>query len=294
MALFDKAVDGVRDTTLLGASISVVSVLIMGMLFLSELWAFLSSDVFTHMSVNAVHEERETSIYVHVTFPYMPCSDLQAFAENTRGHNVSGPKSSLSLAQRPPSKKELAAMGPGYFERWGNGHRSRGCTMIGNVDIARAGGSLKIVAHKRHTEGDGVEGVNLTHYFHDLTFGTALPGVPLPLQGALAELPGTGQQQYSIKVIPISYQRRTGEAEAFQYSASSVFVDEREVMHLSGAKKFLGVNLRYDFSPIVVQYVDQAPGLLQFLTSSCAIVGGVSTVSGILVRCMQNAKPKKY
>ena len=40
-----------------------------------------------------------------------------------------------------------------------------------------------------------------------------------------------------------------------------------------------GIHFFYDFYPIMVEYAEKKPTLLQFLTSVCAIVGGIFTVS---------------
>lgn len=43
-----------------------------------------------------------------------------------------------------------------------------------------------------------------------------------------------------------------------------------------------GVFFFYDLSPIKVRFKEERRSLLTFLTSACAIVGGVFTVSGIV------------
>lgn len=42
------------------------------------------------------------------------------------------------------------------------------------------------------------------------------------------------------------------------------------------------ITLKYDFSPIMVQIKEQHRSFLQFITSLCAIVGGVFVVSGFI------------
>ncbi len=49
-----------------------------------------------------------------------------------------------------------------------------------------------------------------------------------------------------------------------------------------GGKTLPGAFFFYDLSPIKVQIREQASSFLHFLTSVCAIVGGVFTVSGIV------------
>jgi hypothetical protein len=43
-----------------------------------------------------------------------------------------------------------------------------------------------------------------------------------------------------------------------------------------------GVFFIYDISPIMVKFTEKRPSLSYFLTSLCAIVGGVFTVAGII------------
>lgn len=40
-----------------------------------------------------------------------------------------------------------------------------------------------------------------------------------------------------------------------------------------------GIHFFYDFYPIMVEYAEKKTSFLQFLTSVCAIVGGIFTVS---------------
>ena len=43
-----------------------------------------------------------------------------------------------------------------------------------------------------------------------------------------------------------------------------------------------GVWFKYDFSPIMVRLVETRRSFLQFLTSACAILGGVFALSGVI------------
>ncbi len=45
---------------------------------------------------------------------------------------------------------------------------------------------------------------------------------------------------------------------------------------------YLGVFFMYDLSPIMVKFTEKQRSFAHFLTSVCAIVGGVFTVAGII------------
>jgi endoplasmic reticulum-Golgi intermediate compartment protein 3 len=51
-----------------------------------------------------------------------------------------------------------------------------------------------------------------------------------------------------------------------------------------------GIFFFYDLSPIKVRYLEERRSFLTFLTSVCAIVGGVFTVSGIVDATLFNAQ----
>lgn len=55
---------------------------------------------------------------------------------------------------------------------------------------------------------------------------------------------------------------------------------------------FPGVILSYEFGPITVEYVESKPTVLQFVTSTSAIVGGVMAVAGMVDRVIYKVTHK--
>jgi hypothetical protein len=51
-----------------------------------------------------------------------------------------------------------------------------------------------------------------------------------------------------------------------------------------------GVFFIYDISPIMVTFTEERPAFSYFLTSLCAIVGGVFTVAGIVDSCIYSVR----
>lgn len=236
--------------------------------------------------------------------------DLEVVAENARGGDFDADASGV---QRLPATKADTA----GFKRKGG---VPGCTIDGTLEVARAGGSIHVhVIHhdqarmvflgpgkigmtsgERRSGPQAVAGVNVTHRIHDLGFGPAekwsLGEHRDPLAGsAFVSETGPGQVRYSLKVVPISHQRMHGtEARTHTYASNVGFVPESEVMS-SGtiSKQWLGVDFEYDFSPIMVRYTESRKSLFEFITSVCAIVGGIYTVSGLLVRGLASVSRKK-
>ena len=88
-----------------------------------------------------------------------------------------------------------------------------------------------------------------------------------------------GMYQYFLKVVPTNYQQiRGGLVATNQFSVTDHFknVDASAGQHLPGVFFF------YDLSPIKVELTERRHSILHFITSVCAIVGGLFTVSGIV------------
>lgn len=198
--------------------------------------------------------------------------------------------------------------------------RGSGCTLDGTVEVERASGSILVhvmnhdpsrivlsggfLSSRRGEARKGpqaVAGQNVTHRIHDFGFGPSIPG-PLgksrnSLAGSkfVAEA-GSGTVKYSLKVVPISHKRMHGnEVNTHTYSANVGFVSEDEAIKAVSVPALrLGVEFKYDFEPVMVRYTDTRKSMFEFITSVCAIVGGVYTVSGLLVRGLHGVSRKKH
>ncbi|RYR17483.1 hypothetical protein Ahy_B03g062210 isoform B [Arachis hypogaea] len=88
--------------------------------------------------------------------------------------------------------------------------------------------------------------------------------------------PSHGMYQYFVKVVPTIYKDIRGHVTySNQYSVTEHFKSSEQ-----GAVP--GVFFFYDISPIKVIFKEQHIPFLHFLTSVCAIIGGVFTVAGIV------------
>jgi hypothetical protein len=75
----------------------------------------------------------------------------------------------------------------------------------------------------------------------------------------------------------ISYSGR--EVLTYQYSVTE---HESKAGTQGHQMSFPGVIFSYDFSPIAVEYIESKPTILQFMTSSSAIIGGVFAVARMI------------
>ena len=122
---------------------------------------------------------------------------------------------------------------------------------------------------------------NTSHQINELSFGESLPGVSNPLDGTniTADF-STMMFQYFVKVVPTVYRKLSGESVwSNQYSFTK---HKRTINRMRGEDGKPGMFVQYDLSPMLVQYTEKRRSFTHFLTSVCAIIGGVFTVAGMI------------
>ncbi|CAM9888677.1 unnamed protein product [Choristocarpus tenellus] len=285
----------------------------MVILFLSELKIYLTVDTLTHMAVADFHEYDTVNVRLHVTFPYISCEDIEVISDNV--NNGRGKDTLETVERRASKRKEKGPFdGPGP-----------GCTLDGVITVARTGGSIRLhvmhhdptrlvlgkngpttIGHEMRRGKFAKQGANVSHVVHELGFGPEQAGRGWlqgwgqgqeqdPLRGTVqvSEL-GPGQMIYNLKVVPTSLQPLHGhEVDTYTYSVGFASLSEAAALSQEASLQWLGVLIAYDFSPVMVKYTETRRSLLEFLTSVCAIIGGVFTVSGMLVQILQGVSRKK-
>lgn len=170
-----------------------------------------------------------------------------------------------------------------------------GCRLYGHMVLNRASGHFHIAPHKVVHQGAMQTGLlslrdllsftfdqfNITHTINSLTFGEPFPGISYPLDGQKRQLEDThGMHQYYIKVVPTTY-HKLGEKHAIESNQYSVTEHSR---HLSPAsdRGLPGVYFYYEISPVQASFHEKRGSMTRFITSVCAIVGGLFTVMGLV------------
>lgn len=86
--------------------------------------------------------------------------------------------------------------------------------------------------------------------------------------------------QYFVKVVPTRYHKLNGvELKTNQFSVTT---HKRVMNSRLGESGLPGVFFMYELSPILVQLTETRRSFAHFLTSLCAIIGGVFTVAGMI------------
>eukprot|EP00198_Chlamydomonas_reinhardtii_P004228 XP_001693564.1 predicted protein [Chlamydomonas reinhardtii] len=341
--------------TMSGGIITIVSSVVMVLLFLSELRLFLTTSSAHELSVDVGRGEK-IKIHFDVTFPKVPCAWLSLDAMDISGElhldlvvelytlwrrgaagltegkgggigvlsvSVSRSRNATALANGCGScygaedkqgdccntcdevraayrRKGWALSNVDHIEQCAHDlyteaikeQAGEGCHI--GVEVNKVAGNFHFAPGRSYQQGSmhvhdiapfGDAVIDFRHVIHKLSFGEPYPGMKNPLDGAkagqaaAAAAAATGMFQYFLKVVPTSYTDLSNKTlSTNQFSVTENF---REAQ--GGAGRTLpGVFFFYDLSPIKVKIVEHGSSFLSFLTSVCAIVGGVFTVSGIV------------
>ncbi|RHY32345.1 hypothetical protein DYB32_002694 [Aphanomyces invadans] len=257
--VYTKGVEGIQEKTTCGALITVISVAIVFLLFLSELGIYTTTQVVNRMHVDTVPVHAVMHIEVDITFLHEKCKDVAMDASDVKGNKDLLADSNITAVPVPSGESE-------------------GCRLTGFVDVHKVAGVVSF-AHEGSLNMfsfmDFLE-FNASHIVHRLSFGPDIPNMVNPLQDVHKSVEKNGTivgwplAPFVALTICIS-------------CALQVWrVHRPDAPNEGGVMSFPGVSFMYEFSPIKVEYVESKPSFLQFVTSTSAIVG---TTSSSLARC---------
>jgi|EP00900_Chrysochromulina_parva_P000305 thiol-disulfide isomerase/thioredoxin len=193
---------------------------------------------------------------------------LEAFVEN----NVHDADETESLAEE---QSEVSA-GPG-----------EGCLVRGVVLVNRVPGNFHLSAHSK-SHSFQPHKLNMSHTVSSMTFGKALTPTQLRLLPREVELGYNGLAgtehhsighnttlEHYLKVVHTTYEVSAARTlETYQYTVNN--------NHYQDGESLPSAVFAYDISPMQVTVTEVRQSLAAFLTSICAIIGGVFTVTGLI------------
>ena len=176
-----------------------------------------------------------------------------------------------------------------------------GCTIEGFVTLSRVPGSLKFRAVGRDLNMDP-ERINMTHTVNHLSFGNRLKpyeikrlmrqdvGKDMPktlpfvhwnyAKDFLSKTPLLCHEHY-IKVVSSTFQYLSGQIlSTYEYTINSNKLIEHTP--LNDMPIIPSLTFRFDLSPVQVIHKETRESLIRLLGQTCAIIGGVYTVAGIV------------
>lgn len=340
--VYKKVHDDYSIKTGSGGLISLASIVVMAILFISELNAYLTVEVVDHIMVDTTLNQK-LPIGLNITFPHLRCDEISVDTVDSMGENqvdIAGDLVKVNLdatgkvsggdhvarsgdcltcleAREYDEKRccntcqELkdayTEVGLPYYHVLDTAPQCKdsvGCRIHGDVLVSKVGGNVHVALGKstvrdgKHVHEFNVkevsDGFNTSHSIHRLEFGERVAGMYSPLEGTTKIVKhGTYMFHYYIKLVPTLFTGSRGDlVYTHQYSVTD---NGKNVMVKKGELTGLpGVFLVYEFTPFMVQKIEKVVPLSHFITSVCAIVGGVFTVAGlidaILYRSYKNFK----
>ena len=162
-----------------------------------------------------------------------------------------------------------------------------GCRLRGFLLVNKVAGNFHIAMGETRQRGAGhihqfnpmaIGDYNVSHTIHGLSFGEPYAGSTNPLD-ARTHTPESGAAvfMYYLKVIPTTVKTSNKEIQTFQYSVSS----QMRPAIVNGMRQNVlpGLFFVYELTPYLVTISHERGSLVQFLTSLCAILGGVVTLA---------------
>ena len=270
-----KTIDGVNQRTILGALLTVSSIIFVFFLIYTETKFFMSSQFESHMVTDFRGSQESLHVTFDVTFPLLKCPGLTFVQEVTRGTVHSHESQEVN---KLPTEDGL------------------GCSVAGHFATDKIGGNFRL--EYRPAPENQADEINISHRITQLLF---MPlnrsfSVDNQMGGHSFTAPvGPGIHQYVVQVVT-THTKRLMEVESFKnefyITERHVYADQFDFVESIGghsAREFLGVMFSYDFSPVILVRTEKRGDPWEFATSLCGIVGGVITVLGLVDRLLHSS-----
>ncbi|KAJ1824719.1 ER-derived vesicles protein erv46 [Coemansia sp. RSA 2671] len=171
-----------------------------------------------------------------------------------------------------------------------------GCRMRGFIEVNKVTGNAQILAGESikhgseymHTYYDYMpHDYDFSHTIHRLSFGDEFSAQTNPLDGVTKKAHSMRAQfQYFTKIVGSEIRYLNGTVlRSNQYSATEFVKGDAtasDTLKVLMSRRTPGFFIMFDISPMRVIYTEHKRSLPSFLTSVCAIVGGIFTVARLV------------
>jgi len=303
--LFPKVQEESRVATSTGLVSTVITLIIIAILFVSELAIFYSSKTTERMTVDTLPSER-LPIYFDIEFPAIPCSQAVIEVMDVTGalHEVTFDHVTKQRTKNMvPITKPMSAYEETYQRILNPEEADEGCRLRGHIVVTKVAGNFHVALgavivtksrlHIHNFSGQQLMTYNASHIIHELDFGHRFSRkASYTAQPTLSQSPLSGVRfitekgsnpvnvRYYIKVVPTTFTSevtgRSFNTNQYTYVPSINYIDP----HKPIGGGIPGVFFVYDFSPYRI-LVTESPGYTRigFLVTMCALVAGVMTIA---------------
>jgi len=308
---YPKTLDEFRVRTLPGAILSLLSIICITLLFLSELSHYQHPKMEPRLMVDP-SVRGKIQINFDIIFPSMKCDLFTVDAIDMNGEpqlNIEANLFKTDLASDgTTSKRTKREYLKGEVDEDENPNidpeLGGGCQVFGYLTANKVAGNFHFAPGKavhqnnlHYHDTSLLKQFNSSHKILKLSFGKAVPWHQVASRSQLdgvekIEPPNQSKMfQYFLKVVAVTYDltARNFQSTHFSVTEREVIVSNRDVKsedvtfhnHFDHGG-LPGVFFTYDLSPVRIGYSPQRKTFVHFLTRVCAIIGGIFTVTGIL------------
>lgn len=300
MDMFPKVEEEELQRSSAFGALSLLTFAIIAILVLHELRTYFTITTTEHMVVDSKSREK-LHINFNLTLPHINCAQANIDLIDTAGEQVLNVHAGV---WKQPMSPRGEPIGEPYEETDHVDSRASspstpGCTTWGTLHVNKVGGNFHITIGKTAARGttthvhqfkfSDAAHYNASHRINHLSFGEKFDGMVSPLSGHTVMYDGIGHFMYTVKIIPTTYVDYRGNTlHTNQYSFTKVEREVKKFDHTMTKDTIPGVFFMYDLSSFRVRVTETSKPFRKFLTSLCAIVGGVFTISGIVASVLQH------
>lgn len=244
------------------------------------------------------------NINIDIVFHRLPCHITGIDVKDIMGSHSSSYDESLSYIKVDKLRNEI-----GEYKKKLNENisiddvissldKQEGCRVYGKVKVLRVPGALYFssfsflsILYEIQSKGKLIPDVS--HTINHISFGDESDnanirnsfnvGLLNPLDGATKNtLSSKEMDEYYLKVVPTTFYDIDG-----QIYETHQFISNSHIKPIGTQTP--AVYIRFDISPIMVKYTKQKERIHYFLVQICAIVGGIYTVTTMILSLILNS-----
>lgn len=302
--IFPKANEDVKGKTQSGGIVTIVGMVIMFFLLVSEFAEYINPPREHTVSVDVTYQKAEIPISFSISFFDMNCSDVKVDIVDEDG-DIAGKID--YLRKLPVAADRIYGS---FFRPWlrtGSAELT-GCAVSGHIVVPKSKGNIHVAAgathsqqhsdHKHHIHRLAPQNfVGKFNVSHTIAFFQVGPHFPLKgdtLNGAqFVHLEKQVQYVYFMKFVPTLYESGGSTISSYQYSVSQ---HKKLVDFTASSFPLPGLFFKWEISPFMVK-ISENYSFSRFLTRVCAVIGGVFVVIGLVYKVTRAvysaAKPKR-
>ena len=226
--VYPKLQEDFAHYTKTGGITTIVSLLIICMLFVNELVSFISVRTTEHIQVDTNADE-VLQMHFNITFFKLQCSVCHLDVVDKSGEMLLDVAENIKKQRLSRSGTPLGDLYSDTDTDIPDDNYGEGCEIAGILEINRVAGNWHIAIGasrqrnmKQHIHSfkySDTQFFNATHRINQFAFGSVYPGMVNPLDGVTKASAGIAHYAYLIQVVPTIYQDQyMNTVETNQYS----------------------------------------------------------------------------